>query len=56
MQLVLFDFNFLGKWATPSGTAMLGQPMIKLEQAPSLHPLTKMSLISKEAHGFHIRY
>ena len=56
MQLVLFYFNFLGKWATPSGTAMLGQPMIKLEQAPSLHPLTKMSLISKEAHGFHIRY
>ena len=34
MQLVLFYFNFLGKWATPSGTAMLGQPVTESEQAP----------------------
>jgi hypothetical protein len=24
----------VGKWANPSGTAILGQPMIKPEQAP----------------------
>ena len=31
----------MGQWANPSGTAMLGQPMTKPEQAPELHPLTK---------------
>jgi len=39
----------VGKWANPSGTAILGQPMIKPEQAPELHPLSKISLISKGA-------
>ena len=51
-----FSIVWVGKWANPSGTAMLGQPMTKLEQAPSLHPLTKISLISKGAHGPRIRY
>jgi len=46
----------LGQWADPSSTAMLGQPMTKMEQAPKLHPLTKISLISKKAHGLRIRY
>ena len=46
----------MGQWANPSGTAMLGQPVTKPEQAPNLHPLTKMRLISKGAHGSHIRY
>jgi hypothetical protein len=44
------------QWADPSGTAMLGQPVTKPEQAPELHPLTKISLISKGAHGPRIRY
>ena len=31
------DFiNFIGEWAVPSGTAMLGQPMTEPEQAPGL--------------------
>ena len=51
-----YSIVWVGKWANPSGTAMLGQPVTKLEQAPSLHPLTKMSLISKGAHGSRIRY
>ena len=51
-----YSIVWVGKWANPSGTAMLGQPVTKLEQAPSLHPLTKMSLISKGAHGPRIRY
>ncbi len=46
----------VGQWADPSGTAMLGQPATKPEQAPELHPLTKISLISKGAHGPRIRY
>ncbi len=46
----------MGQWADPSGTAMLGQPMTKPEQAPELYPLTKISLISKGAHGPRIRY
>ena len=41
----------MGQWADPSGTAVLGQPMTKPEQAPELYPLTKISLISKGAHG-----
>ena len=49
-------FLLVGKRADPSGTAILGQPMTKPEQAPSLHPLTKISLISKGAHGPRIRY
>ena len=44
------------KWAVPSDTAMLGQPMIRPEQAPEPHPLTKISLISKGPHGPRIRY
>jgi len=46
----------MGQWADPSGTAMLGQPMTKPEQAPKLYPLTKISLISKGAHSPRIRY
>ena len=46
----------MGQWADPSGTAMLGQPMTKPEQAPKLYPLTKISLISKGAHGPRVRY
>ncbi len=46
----------VGQWADPSGTAMLGQPATKPEQAPELRPLTKISLISKGAHGPRIRY
>ena len=29
-------FSFIGEWAVPSGTAMLGQPMTEPEQAPEL--------------------
>jgi len=46
----------VGKWANPGGTAIPGQPMTRLEQAPSPHPLTKISLISKGTHGPRIRY
>ena len=46
----------MGQWANPSGTAMLGQPVTKPEQAPELHPLTKISLISKGGHAPRIRY
>ena len=46
----------VGKWADPSGTAILGQPVTKPEQAPELYPLSKISLISKGAHGSRIRY
>ena len=52
-------FNFLlllGKWADPGGTAMPGQPVTEPEQAPELHPLTKISLISKGGHAPRIRY
>ena len=49
-------WELLLKWAGPSGTARLGQPTTKPEQAPELHPLSKISLISKGAHGTHIRY
>ena len=49
-------FSFIGEWAVPSGTAMLGQPMTEPEQAPKLYPLTKISLISKRPHGSRIRY
>ena len=34
---------FVGKWADPDGTAMSGQPLTEPEQAPELHPLTKIS-------------
>ena len=37
------------KWADPGGTAIPGQPVIRLEQAPKPYPLTKMSLILKKA-------
>ncbi len=50
------SMTLAGQWADPSGTAMLGQPVTKPEQAPELHPLTKISLISKGAHGPRIRY
>ena len=46
----------VGKWADPGGTAMPGQPMTRPEQAPEPHPLAKISLISKGAHGPRIRY
>ena len=46
----------VGKWADHGGTAMPSQPVKKPEQAPELSPLTKISLISKEAHGHRIRY
>ena len=49
-------FLLVGKRADPSGTAILGQPMNELEQAPELIPLSKISLISKETHGLRIRY
>jgi hypothetical protein len=48
--------ELVGKWAIPSSTAMLGQPMTELEQAPKLSPLAKISLTSKRTHGPHIRY
>ena len=35
---------------------MPSQPMTEPEQAPELYPLTKISLISKRAHGPRIRY
>ena len=35
---------------------MPSQPVIRSEQAPEPHPLTKISLISKGAHGPRIRY
>ena len=46
----------VGKWADPDGTAMSGQPVTEPEQAPELHPLAKISLISKRTHGSRIRY
>ena len=49
-------FSFIGEWAVPSGTAMLGQPMTEPEQAPELYPLIKISLISKGGHAPRIRY
>ena len=45
-----------GEGADPGSTAMPGQLVTKPEQAPELHPLTKISLISKRAHGSRIRY
>jgi hypothetical protein len=48
--------GLVGKWADPDGTAMSGQPVTEPEQAPELHPLTKISLISKRTHGSRIRY
>ena len=47
----LFIISLVGKWADPGGTAMPGQ-----FEAPELHPLTKISLISKRAHGPRISY
>ena len=56
-QCVCLDpWVLVGKWADPSGTAMLGQPMNESEQAPELIPLSKISLISKGTHGPRIRY
>ena len=57
----LFQFEdyskvLVGEWADPGGTAMPGQPVTEPEQAPELSPLTKISLISKGAHGPRIRY
>ena len=49
-------FFKMGKWADPSDTAILGQPVNKSEQAPELIPLAKISLISKGPHGPRIRY
>ena len=47
--LLLSLFSFL---ADPSDTAMLGQPVTMPEQAPEHYPLSKISLISKGAHGY----
>ena len=52
MALILL----VGQWAGSSSTAMLGQPLTRPEQAPAPHPLSKISLIPKGAHGSHIRY
>ena len=51
-----FLLGLAGKWAGPGGTAMLGQLVIRPEQAPEPHPLAKISLISKGTHGPRIRY
>ena len=56
IRINLNSFSLVGKWADPSGTAILGQPVTKPEQAPQLHPLSKISLISKGTHGPRIRY
>ena len=53
---VFVMYRELGKWADPGGTAMPGQPVTRPEQAPEPHPLAKISLISKGAHGPRIRY
>ena len=50
------DWSVSGEGADPDGTAMSGQPVTEPEQAPELHPLTKISLISKRTHGSRIRY
>lgn len=47
---------YWGSGPIPSGTAMLGQPVTKPEQAPELHPLAKIRLISKGSLGPRIRY
>jgi hypothetical protein len=52
----LYIITLVGKWADPGGTAMPGQPVTRPEQAPEPHPLAKISLISKGAHGPRIRY
>ena len=54
--LKLYIICLVGKWADPGGTAMPGQLVTEPEQAPELYPLTKISLISKMAHGHRIRY
>ena len=51
-----YFLGLMGKWADPGDTAMPGRPVTKPEQAPELHPLSKISLISKEALGPRIRY
>ena len=57
-SLVFHRSKFMigGKWADPGGTAIPGQPMMKVEQAPTLRPRSKMRLISKRTHGPRIRY
>ena len=54
--LINDSLSLVGKWADPGGTAMPGQLVTEPEQAPELYPLTKISLISKRAHGPRIRY
>jgi hypothetical protein len=39
-----------GSEPIPGGTTMPGQLVIEPEQVPELHPLAKISLISKRAH------
>ena len=56
MQYCITLNPLVGSEADPSDTAMLGQPVIGPEQAPESNPLTKISLISKRAHGPRIRY
>ena len=53
---ILYSPILSGEWADPGGTAMPGQLVTEPEQAPELHPLTKISLISKRPHGPRIRY
>ena len=51
-RMVRSIWSWVGKWADPSDTAMLGQPVTMPEQAPEHYPLSKISLISKGAHGY----
>ena len=46
----------VGSEPNPGGTAIPGQLVTETEQAPELYPLSKISLISKGAHGSRIRY
>ena len=53
---IIFSPCLSGESADPGGTAMPGHLVTEPEQAPELHPLTKISLISKRTHGPRIRY
>ena len=59
LQVRKCELYTLVKWGSgpiPGGTAMPGQPVTRLEQAPKPHPLTKICLISKGTHCPRIRY
>jgi hypothetical protein len=56
-QKIRWDsIHHYGEVTNPGGTAMPGQLVIEPEQAPEVHPLAKISLIPKKAHGPRIRY